>query len=203
MSLVIRPDFDASYASRITQTAAVAVSKTLQSFGVDARIKWPNDLLVREHKICGILAESSVGNVPLANVSTASKSVRPGPARRLDHVILGLGMNANLDPVDLGVPDREVTTVRSELGRDVDFVELLKVLLSDLQAGLISIGDFGGVLEDWRSLNCTLGRRVRVQRFGEVIEGTAVDLSSEGALILSTNNGTVELFEGEIEHLRL
>ena len=101
MSIVLRPDFEAVFASRITQTAGVAVAKTLQYLGIDARIKWPNDLLVREHKICGILAESSVGNAPMA-----SKSVRPDPARRLDHVVLGVGMNANLDPEDLGVPDR-------------------------------------------------------------------------------------------------
>jgi len=47
------------------------------------------------------------------------------------------------------------------------------------------------------------GKRVRVQRFGEILEGTAVDLSPEGALILNTEAGIIELFEGEIEHLRM
>ena len=199
MSLVLRPDFEATFASRITQTAAVAVAKALWGFGVEARIKWPNDLLVRERKLCGILAESSIGNV-----SVASKSVRPDPsARKLDHVVLGIGMNANLDPEDLAVPDRAVTTVRAELGRDVDFADLLKALLSNLETGLAGIEVFDAVLEDWRVLNCTLGRKVRVQRFGEVLEGTALDLNPEGALVLNTKNGTIELFEGEIEHLRM
>ena len=199
MSLVLRPDFEAAFASRITQTAAVAVAKTLQDLGVDARIKWPNDLLVRERKICGILAESSIGNVPVT-----SKSVRPDPsARTLDHVALGIGMNANLDPEDPGVPDRAVTTVRAELGRDVDFVDLLKALLQNLETGLAGIRDFGAILENWRALNCTLGRKVRVQRFGEILEGTAIDLNPDGALILDTKHETIELFEGEIEHLRM
>lgn len=198
MSLVLRPDFEAVFASRITQTAAVAVAQTLQGLGVDARIKWPNDLLVRERKICGILAESSIGNV-----YTASKSTRPGPARRLDHVVLGIGMNANLDPEDLGVPERAATTVRAELGQDVDFVVLLKVLLRNLETGLAGIENFAGVLENWRALNCTLGRKIRVQKSGEILEGTAVDLNPDGALVLDTKNGTFELFEGEIEHLRM
>ncbi|MGB3680951.1 MAG: biotin--[acetyl-CoA-carboxylase] ligase [Rubrobacteraceae bacterium] len=199
MSLILRPDFEAAFASRITQTAAVAVAKTLQDFGVDARIKWPNDLLVREHKICGILAESSLGNVPVA-----SKSVRPDPsARKLDHVVLGIGMNANLNPEDLGVANRAVTTVRAELGRDVDFADLLKGLLSNLQTGLTNIENFEATLDAWRSLNCTLARWVRVQRFGETLEGLAADLNPDGALILDTKNGTVELFEGEIEHLQI
>ena len=199
MSLVLRPDFEVFFASRITQTAAVAVAKALWELGVEARIKWPNDLLVEGHKICGILAESSIGNTPVA-----SKSVRPDPsARRLDHLLLGIGMNANLDPEDLAVPDREVTTIRSGLGHDVELVDLIELLLRNLETELHRIEDFDAVLADWRVLNCTLGRRVRVQKFGETLEGTAVDLSPEGALVVETVYGDVELFEGEIEHLRL
>jgi BirA family transcriptional regulator, biotin operon repressor / biotin---[acetyl-CoA-carboxylase] ligase len=191
MSLVLRPRFAASLASRITQTAAVGVAKALWEVGVEVRIKWPNDLLAGGKKICGILAESSPGN--------AGETVEE---RRLDYVILGVGMNANLDPAELRVPDREVTTIRSELGRDVDVLELLRVVLSNLDAELGRIEDFGAVLEDWRNLNCTLGEKVRVRRFGETVEGKAVDLSPEGTLLLSTRRGTVELFEGEVEHLR-
>jgi len=191
MSLVLRPAFEASHASRITQTAAVGVAKALWEIGVEARVKWPNDLLVGGKKICGILAESSAEN---ATVSAKG--------RRLDHVILGVGMNANLDPAELGVPDREVTTIRSELGHDVDLLDLLSTLLSDLDTELGRIEDFGAVLSDWRNLNCTLGEKVRVRRFDDTIEGRAVDLSEEGALLLVTRCGTVELFEGEIEHLR-
>jgi BirA family transcriptional regulator, biotin operon repressor / biotin---[acetyl-CoA-carboxylase] ligase len=191
MSFVLRPRFDARLASRITQTAAVAVAKALREIGVEARIKWPNDLLAGGKKICGILAESSVGYAT-------------GPARQryLDYVILGVGMNANLDPAELGILDREITTIRSELGRDVNLLELLRTLLSNLETELDRIKDFGAVLEDWRNLNCTLGERVRVRRFDMIIEGRAVDLSPEGALLLSTRAGTLQLFEGEIEQLR-
>jgi BirA family biotin operon repressor/biotin-[acetyl-CoA-carboxylase] ligase len=191
MSLVLRPRFAASLASRITQTAAVGIAKALWEVGVEVRIKWPNDLLAGGKKVCGILAESTAGN--------ARETVEE---RRLDHVILGVGMNANLDPAELAVQNREVTTIRAELGRDVDLLELLRVVLSSLDAELGRIEDFGAVLEDWRNLNCTLGEKVRVRRFGETFEGRAVDLTAEGALLLVTRRGTVELFEGEIEHLR-
>lgn len=191
MSLVLRPGFDASLASRVTQTAAVAVAKALWEIGVEASIKWPNDLLAGGKKICGILAESS-----------AEKSAGSSCERSLAYVVLGVGMNANLDPADLGVPDREVTTIRSELGCDVDLLDLLRALLSNLEAELGRVEDFGAVLEGWRNLNCTLGEKVRVRRFGEAIEGMAVDLTGEGALLLATSRGTIKLFEGEIEHLR-
>jgi BirA family transcriptional regulator, biotin operon repressor / biotin---[acetyl-CoA-carboxylase] ligase len=184
MSIVLRPAFDAGLASRITQTAAVGVAGALWEIGVEPRIKWPNDLLANGKKICGILAESGVGQ-----------------GGRLDYVILGVGMNANLDPSDLQVRDRKVTTIRSELGRDVDLLFLLRILLTNLDRELGRIEDFGAILREWRNLNCTLGERVRVRRLGETVEGRAVDLTSEGALLLATPRGTVEVFEGEIELL--
>ena len=203
MSLVLRPEVPVRFAPRITQTAAVGVAKALWGFGVEARIKWPNDLLVLkdgepEGKICGILAESSAEHVPVA-----AKRTGPVPGdSRLDFVVLGVGLNANLDPADLDVPDRGVATLRSELGRDVDLVELLDAILSKLEDELEKIEDFDAVLDDWWALNCTLGRLVRVKRFGELLEGRAADLTPEGALLLEMPEGTVELFEGEVEHLR-
>ena len=197
MSLVLRPGISTRVAARVTQAAAVGVAKALREMGVQAEIKWPNDLLVDGRKICGILAESSVESVPVA-----AKRVGRGAGRPVDFVVLGVGLNANLDPEDMGVVGREVATLRSELGHDVDLTELLGAILSHLDAELGRIEDFGAILEDWRALNCTLGERVRVRRFGEVLEGLALDLGPEGELLLQTHGDVVELFEGEIEQLR-
>jgi BirA family transcriptional regulator, biotin operon repressor / biotin---[acetyl-CoA-carboxylase] ligase len=196
MSLVLRPGIPMKVAARTTQAAAVGVAKALRKFGVAAQIKWPNDLLVDGRKICGFLAESSV-----ESVSVAAKRVGPGATRAVDFIILGVGLNANVNPQDLGVSDREVATLRSELGRDMDLLKLLEVLLSHLDLELGRMEDFRAILDDWRALNCTLGKRVRVRRFGEVLEGVALDLGPEGELLLKTSNGVVELFEGEIEQL--
>ncbi len=195
LSLVLRPGISTRVAARTTQTAAVGVAKALREFGVEVRIKWPNDLLVDGRKICGILAESSVESVPVA-----AKKVKPGEP--VDFVVLGVGLNVNLDREDLGLPEPEVSTLRSELGRDVDLRALLASLLSHLDAELGRIRDFGAILDDWRALDCTLGERVRVRKFGEVLEGVALDLGPEGELLLETGDGVVALYEGEIEQLR-
>jgi len=197
MSLVLRPRLSTEVAARITQTAAVGAAKNLRELKVEARIKWPNDLLVNGRKICGILAEASVESVPVA-----AKKVGAGEGRRVDFVVLGIGLNANLDPEDLGVPEGDVATLRCELGRDADLLALLGSLLSHLDIELGRIEDFGAILDDWRALDCTLGEQVRVSRFGEAMEGVALDLGPEGALLLKTRDGVVELFEGEIEQLR-
>ena len=192
MSLVLRPDLEAAAAARVTQTAAVAVAKALRELGVNVGIKWPNDLLAEPggRKICGILAESSL------------RATEPDEAPRVDHAILGVGLNANLDPEDLGVADREVATLRSELGHDIDSLDLLSRILRNLQAELERVHDFVVVLEDWRALSLTLGERVRVRRSGEILEGRAVDLGPGGELLLQTAGGLVELYEGEVERLR-
>ncbi len=185
MSLVLRPDFEARFAPRITQAAAVGAAKALREFGAEAEIKWPNDLLVSGRKICGILAEAGMAS-----------------GGRLGFVVLGVGLNANLDPEDLGVEDGRATTLRRELGRDMAMVDILGGILGGLEREFGWIEAFDCILADWRLLNCTLGKRVRVRRLGETLEGEAVDISDEGALVLRTKNGPVELFEGEIENLR-
>lgn len=182
MSLVLRPEIPARYAARITQAAAVGVAKTLRNLGVEAEIKWPNDLLVRGRKICGVLAQAIVGD-----------------NKQGYFIILGIGLNANFMPSDLELTDREAATLSSELGREVDLLELLDALLRNLDAELGRLDDFDEILADWRSMTCTLGRHVRVRRFGQVLEGEAADLNPDGALILKTQSGVFELFEGEIE----
>lgn len=192
MSLVLRPDLEADAAPRVTLTASVAVTKMLRELGVDAGIKWPNDVLVEPggRKICGILAESSLG-APATGRST-----------RVEYVILGIGLNANLDTADLGVPDRAATTLRSELGRDVDPRGLLDHLLLNLHTELRRVHDFAAILDDWRALSLTLGGHVLVRRSDELLKGTAANVNSGGALLLETADGMVELYEGEVEQLR-
>ena len=192
MSLVLRPDLEAAAAPRVTQTAAVAVAKALRGLGANVGIKWPNDLLAEPggRKICGILAEAS-----LAAAGT-------GRASCLDYALLGVGLNANLDPEDLGVRDREVATLRSELGRDADPLDVLGGILRHLHAELERIHDFAAILDDWRTLSLTLGEEVRVRRSGEVIQGRALDIGPGGELHLQTDKSLVELHEGEVEQVR-
>ena len=192
MSFVLRPDLEAAAAPRVTQTAAVAVAKALRELGAKVGIKWPNDLLAEPggRKICGILAESSI------------RTGGPNETPRVDYAVLGVGLNANLDPEDLGVTDREVATLRHELGRDVEPSYLLRHLLQNLEEELGRIHDFAAILYDWRALSVTLGEQVRVSRSGEILEGRAVDLGPGGALLLQTADGLVELYEGEVEQLR-
>ena len=95
-----------------------------------------------------------------------------------------------------------MATLRHELGHDADPLDLLRRLLQNLDAELGRVHDFAEILDDWRNLSLTLGKRVRVRRSGEVLQGLATDVSPEGALFLQTQDETLELFEGEVEAVR-
>jgi biotin-(acetyl-CoA carboxylase) ligase len=80
---------------------------------------------------------------------------------------------------------------------------LLASVLSRLDHELSRIStDFGAMLDDWKSLDCTLGHRVKAQSLDGELEGRAVDLTPEGALIIQSTRGKTEVFEGDIQRLR-
>lgn len=182
MSLILRPRIDPMHASNITIMAAVSVTKALRSLGVEAVIKWPNDVLVNGKKICGILTEM-----------TAETDV-------VNFIILGIGINVNND-----IPLETATSVRVELGRDADRLKFLQSLLEELESDYLTLKDegFDPILWNWRRYSDTLGRPVEVTYQDEVIKGMAQDVSEDGSLIVKQQDGSVKkIVSGDCKHLR-
>ena len=202
-STLLRPDFAADHVGRLTFAAGVAVADVVDSLGVEAELKWPNDVLVSGKKIAGILTESVHDGVPVAGKPV--DEVFPDDEPELDYVTLGIGINANVDPAALEL-DRPATSLRAETGGDVDreaVVVLLNEELRERCAQVETAEGFGRVLDDWRDLSVTLGQQVVVHRRGQaVVEGVARDVAETGALVVDTGEGDVEVTEGECRQLR-
>jgi len=179
LSILSRPQVPPAQAPAYTLAAAVATARAVRDAGVDASIKWPNDVLVGDRKLAGILTEME------------------GEADRVSWLVVGIGINANVDAADLPT-DRPVTTVREEVG-DVDRRELTQSLLAAFHELTV---DLQQVLPAWRKLSSTLGQRVRVETPGEEIVGDAVDVRFPGSLVVETAEGTREVTAGDCEHLR-
>ncbi len=185
-SLLLRPHRPPAEIPLFTLAAAVAVAKASLDVGVDARIKWPNDVLVagddgEERKLCGILTEME------------------GEADRVSWLVVGPGVNANVD-ADALPPG--ATSLRAEVG-DVDRRLFLQRVLETIH-GLTGEGaDVGEVLDAWRDHAATLGRRVRVETPGGTVEGEAVDVRFPGSLVVRTDDGDERVVHaGDCEHLR-
>ncbi|WP_313695776.1 biotin--[acetyl-CoA-carboxylase] ligase [Halorarum halobium] len=186
LSLAVRPDVPPAHAPAFTLAAAVAVTRACREAGVDARIKWPNDVLVPGpearggRKLCGILTEMS------------------GEADRVSWLVVGIGLNANVDP-DALPADAAATSLSTELGSDVDRRVLVQRVLEEFEA---LTTDPAAVMPAWREHAVTLGRHVRVETPGGVIEGEAVDVAFPGTLVVETEDGEVRVTAGDCEHLR-
>lgn len=179
LSVVCRPDLPPAQVPVYTLAAAVATAEAVREVGVDAGIKWPNDVLVGEDekKLVGILTEME------------------GEADRVSWVVVGIGLNANFDAGE--VPET-ATTIGEQVG-DVDRADLTRRILErfdELRA------DPEGVLPAWRDLATTLGRRVRVETPGGEVVGEAVDVEFPGTLVVATDDGEKRVSAGDCEHLR-
>ncbi|WP_144903485.1 biotin--[acetyl-CoA-carboxylase] ligase [Halobellus captivus] len=185
-SLLVRPRRPPAEIPLYTLAAAVAVARASHEVGVDARIKWPNDVLVvdasgRERKLAGILTEME------------------GEADRVSWLVVGTGVNANVDADDL---PPGATSLRAEVG-DVDRRAFLQRMLETFHELTSDGANLDRILDAWREHAATLGRRVRVETPGGVIEGDAVDVQFPGSLVVRTDDGEERVVHaGDCEHLR-
>ena len=210
-STLVRPDFAASHVGRLTFAGGLAAAETVEAFGLDARLKWPNDVVVDRDdgtraKLCGVLTEAIVDEVPVAGKPV--DDVLPGTdpeSAELSYAVLGIGVNASLDPGDLDVGDREVTTLREEVGA-VDPTEVAATLHDRLLdwVGRVATDDgFAAAVDAFRERSATLGERVEVtRRNDDPVVGEAVAVTAQGALVVDTGEQRVDVREGECRRLR-
>lgn len=184
MSLILRPKFEPLNTARITLGAAVAVSEAIREIAnLDSRIKWPNDVLVNGHKVSGILTEMKAEQ------------------DEIDFVILGIGVNVNSAKKEL---PKDASSLREEAGKVISKVELAKKILESLESYYIKLkNDFGEIVEEWRKLSDTLGKRIKVHTHGQVLEGQAMDIDDNGGLILRLDSGfNKHILSGDVELVR-
>lgn len=187
LSVILRPDLPPTLAPRLTSVAALAVAEALSSLGVEARIKWPNDVEVRGRKVSGILTELSAD-----------------PAA-IHFVVLGIGVNLNGSLDDLPEAIRGRATILSrELGRPVTREEVVREILPRLEGWLARIeGGFEGIRSRLKELSSILSEEVRLVEPEREIEGIAWDIDEEGALCVRTEDGRFERFlTGDVTSLR-
>ncbi len=200
LSIVFQPECPPAHAPIYTLAAAVATARAAREAGVDATIKWPNDILVSDADEGAPDGSDDVlvsddtterGGRKLAGILTEME----GEANRVSWVLVGIGVNANVDGSHLPTG---ATSIRDEAG-DVErrlFVQRLLETFDDLR------DDPDAILDAWREHADTLGRRVRIETTTETIEGEAVDVEFPGALVVRTEEGERVVHTGDCEHLR-
>ncbi|MGE3308532.1 MAG: biotin--[acetyl-CoA-carboxylase] ligase [Limisphaerales bacterium] len=181
-SVLLRPLLRPQAATRLTVAAAIALARAIRrEIPLKPEIKWPNDVMIHGRKVAGVLTELS------------------GELDSVRHLILGIGVNANLVRDDFP-PDlhASATSLRLELGRPIDRAALAAALLEELDAAYDCVTDdrFAPLADEWSAQCTTLGRDVSVVTGNRRIHGLAEALDSEGALLVRTEHGRLERIVG-------
>jgi BirA family biotin operon repressor/biotin-[acetyl-CoA-carboxylase] ligase len=187
-SLILRPDMEPSRAALITLMTAVSVAEALiQETGIDARIKWPNDILVGRKKLAGILTEMSM------------------ELDAVDYVIVGLGLNINTPSDAFQDEIQEIaTSVMAEASTPFSRVALLRAILSRFETHYDTLVNQGPetILTRWKALSDIVGRRVRVSMMREDVEGHVTDIDPDGVLLIKNQAGeSLRILSGDVTYL--
>ena len=188
LSIILRPNTLPINAPQLTFIAGVAAAQTIKDeYGLDAGIKWPNDVLIDKKKVCGVLTE----------ISTEINTI--------DYIVTGIGIDANID-VNLLPPElRDTTTsIKSELDHDISRMILVQKFLGNFETMYdeFNKGNFQEILRKWRQLSKTIGRQVEIRKGTEFIRGEAVGVNSKGALILELEDRALQkIISGECRHI--
>jgi BirA family transcriptional regulator, biotin operon repressor / biotin---[acetyl-CoA-carboxylase] ligase len=178
-SVLLRPAVAVARLGWLPLLTGVAVTQALRQIAeVDARLKWPNDVLIEERKVAGILAE------------------RAGTA-----VVVGVGVNVSLDATELPVP--AATSLKLADAAVIDRDPLLRAILRRLATVYTAWAESDSLRETYLGLSATIGRQVRVELpDGGRLDGEARDIDEFGRIVVRTADGDRALSAGDIVHLR-
>ena len=174
-SLLLRPELPVSDMMAVTACTASAVYLALSEFGVDAKIKWVNDLFLNGRKICGILSEGAFNAEMLS----------------MDYLIIGIGINLVPDP-DMPEDLRQIVTdILSETGIRILRSELAAAILCKLES-LIAELPQRTYLPIYKAHSCTIGHHVAFTSGSETRTALAVDFAEDAGLIVEHPDGSRE-----------
>jgi BirA family biotin operon repressor/biotin-[acetyl-CoA-carboxylase] ligase len=175
LSVILRPPISLAQTAQITMLAAVAVAQAIQRFsGLEARTKWPNDVVIGDKKVCGILTEVSA------------------QATNLRFAVVGIGINVSMTRDDLPEEVRDsATSLAIESGQPLDREPVLQAVLQSLSVYYhrYRTQPFGSILDEYKSLDIALGNVVTVFDNSARIVGIAEDIDELGTLTLRLPDG--------------
>jgi len=181
VSFILKPNVSPEKASQLTLVSSLALVETLNAMdnNLNAKIKWPNDVLVSRKKISGILTELS------------------SDMEKINYIVVGVGINLNTEREIL--PENG-TSLKIEMKEEVSIKLFLKSFLEHYDSIYQEYlnGDIDQIIERWKNNSDTLGKKVKIIGINETYEGMAKDIDENGALILKTKEREIKVYSGDV-----
>lgn len=185
MSIILKPDLNPVDAVNLTQTAAAAVIKATEELGIKTLVKWPNDIVINNKKVCGILTEM---NAELT---------------RINYVVVGLGINVNIDESEFPDDIKDIaTSLKIQTGIPVNRQELTARILNNFENLYTKFTDENNIeasISICRENSAVIGRDVLIINREKSMEAHVIDIDNDGKLLVKYPDGRLEhIISGEI-----
>jgi len=180
MSVILMPSMNKL--PQLVMIASLAVVKAIkQVAGLETRIKWPNDIMLKGKKVCGILIENEV------------------KGGKVNFAVIGIGINVNFQPLDFPEIADIATSLSHEAGQKISNVELTSALLLELERLYLEAQAGATVYREWQENMETLGKRIKVNTGKSVEQGVAKTVTENGNLLLQRDDGSlIEIVAGDV-----
>jgi BirA family biotin operon repressor/biotin-[acetyl-CoA-carboxylase] ligase len=178
-SIILRPSTPA--VPLLPAISALAVFRTINWLGIEASIKWPNDILISGRKVCGILIEHGLINGAVC------------------YSIMGIGININFDTGLYPEIAGFATSLSTELGHELPVGLVALRVYTELEDLYLQSAQPDMILGEWAANMHSIGRRVKVQSGNRVVEGVAETINRSGHLVLRLDDGSAqEIVAGDV-----
>lgn len=178
MSMILRPNLELAMSPQITLLSAVAIIRAIRKVvDVDAMIKWPNDILINNKKVCGILSEMNA------------------EWDRVSYIIVGIGVNVNTQKDDFPEELQEkATSLALEFGHPISRAELVREICMRFEElyDLYLEHGFAPIKHLWESYAAFIGKKITVHAMDETSEGIFLGIDENGVLLLQTSDGIIK-----------
>lgn len=185
MSVILKPDIEPFNVPKVTQVGAAAVIKTLSEFNIKAYVKWPNDIILNNKKVCGILTEMS------------------GELNKINYIVMGIGINVNIEEAEFPEALRDTATSLSlETRNKIKRKDLVTKLLNNFEVLYNEFAyknDIKNSIKICRENSILIGKEVKILKLNNESFGKAIDLNESGELIVQYPDDTTEkILSGEV-----
>ncbi len=184
LSVVLKPNIPTTKITLLPFVAALAACDAIRATGLDAQLKWPNDVMISGKKVAGILLDISAESA------------------QVNYAVIGIGINANVDSAAISarLDGVKITSISDELGRSVSRLDLVKALLENLERYYLEMEERGpiAILQKWKKNSEMLGHKVTVTQNNRTVRGVAADVNDDGSLLLRTSDGDINIVSGDI-----
>lgn len=179
-SVILRPNL--SYLPYMVMLASLAVTYGIRSLtGLKPQIKWPNDVLIGEKKVCGILIENDI-----------RKNI-------LKHMVIGIGINVNLQVDQHPEIASIATSLSDQLSRQVPRAEVLRAVLVEMDRLYADLPNGERLLNQWKNNLVTIGLQVQINMGNQIYTGLAESVTDNGSLMIREKDGhLVKIIAGDV-----